>query len=243
MKKLIVFTGSGISVESGVPTYRADKGLWHDYDVTKVCNIKTWLDNYNLVHEFYNKRRMELGTVKPNPTHEIITEWQKKYHTLIVTQNVDNLHEQAGTTDVIHLHGELTKLKCMEDSCGHVWDIGYTEFDIDSGHCPACGNKVVKPAVVFFGEQAPKYSDLMFELNGLTSDDVVVVMGTSGQVVPIDYYLLDKPGYKILNNLDMQKDPTGRERAMNGFDCWNQEIYLTSSEGAKIISKILKEKL
>ena len=243
MGKLIVFTGSGISVESGVPTYRAKEGLWNDYDVTKVCDMRTWLDNYDLVHEFYNKRRVELGPVKPNPTHEIIAEWQQNYDQTLMPQNVDDLHEQAGSTDVIHLHGELTKMMCMDPVCGHRWDIGYTEFDAENGSCPACGGKVVKPGVVFFGEMAPKYAVLDKVLSELTDDDVVVVMGTSGQVVPIDYYLLDKPGYKILNNLEMRTNDHGIEMAMNGFSCWDQEIYMTSSKGAEIITRVLKTRL
>lgn len=239
MGRLIVFTGSGISVESGIPTYRADKGLWNEYDVTKVCDIRTWLDNYELVHEFYNKRRVELSAVKPNHTHDVIAEWQKKYDTILMTQNVDNLHEQAGSTKIIHLHGQLTKLQCQDPSCQHTWDIGYTEFDTKNGHCPRCGNKVIKPAVVFFNEMAPEYALFNRIIDSLKPDDVVVVLGTSGQVIPIDYYLSGKPSYNILNNLSPRTSDNGVEMAMNGYECWSNELYVTSSKGVDIISETL----
>lgn len=243
MAKLFIFTGSGISVESGVPTYRADKGLWHEYDVTKVCDFRTWLDNYELVHEFYNKRRMELASVKPNHTHDMIAKWQSQYETVLITQNVDNLHEQAGSTDVVHVHGDLTKLRCMSETCGHEWDIGYSEFDPELGRCPHCGYHIVKPAVVFFNEMAPKYSILNDTILNLKDGDVVVVMGTSGQVIPIDIYLMDRPGYKILNNLSPRVDQFMGARPMNGVDCWDEVIYRTSSEAVTTIDTALKAQL
>lgn len=241
MNKLIVFTGSGISVESGVPTYRADKGLWNEYDLDKVCNANTWLDNYELVHEFYNRRREELGTVVPNKTHDIITSWQRDYDTVLITQNVDDLHERSGASDVIHIHGELTKIHCIDPACQHKWDIGYTKVNTSTIQCPKCGNNKVKPSVVFFNEAAPRYSDLDNIIADIDHTDTIVVMGTSGTVVPIDMYIMNKPGLKILNNLS-EGTMIGEREELTHIKVWDHIIYKTSSQGAEEISEILRSR-
>ena len=130
----------------------------------------------------------------------------------------------------------------MDDAWGNVWDIGYTEIDHKKGVCPRCGNKVIKPNVVFFDEQAPNYAKMYETVAMLDSSDVIVVMGTSGQVVPIDYILMNKPGHKILNNLE-QRDIMGMKVAMNGFNCWDYEIYKSSTEGVDDIQEIIEKYL
>lgn len=206
--KVVFFSGAGLSAESGVPTFRDKGGLWEQYDINKVCNYPTWKNHFHLVHEFYSKRRMELSLVEPNLAHYLIAKMQEKYGkdmTSIVTQNVDDLLERAGCTDVIHVHGELTKLRCL--NCNSIWDIGYVAYDGSS--CPKCSSKkLVKPAVVFFSEPAPMYRNMYDIFKSLTEDDIVVILGTSGNVVSVDQLLSGFKGLKILNNLEESTEIT-----------------------------------
>src|SRR3954468_18655580 len=115
MKKLVVLTGAGISAESGIPTFRDSNGLWEGYDVMEVATPEGWRKNPALVLDFYNQRRKNALTVKPNRGHEILAELEKDFDVVIVTQNVDNLHERDGSTKVIHLHGSLFESRSTED--------------------------------------------------------------------------------------------------------------------------------
>ena len=114
MKKLVVLSGAGVSAESGISTFRDSNGLWENYNVEDVATIEGWWRNRALVLEFYNQRRAELATKKPNKAHKLIAELEKEYDVTVVTQNIDNLHEQGGSTKVIHLHGESTKVRPEE---------------------------------------------------------------------------------------------------------------------------------
>ncbi len=114
-KKMAVLTGAGVSAESGISTFRDSDGLWENYDVSEVCDISAWPRNPGLMLRFYNERRAQLATVKPNAAHLAIASLEEDYDVTVVTQNVDNLHERAGSTKIIHLHGELTKVR-PEDS-------------------------------------------------------------------------------------------------------------------------------
>lgn len=245
MSKVIFFTGSGISVDSGVPTYRATDGLWAQYDLNEVCTIENFYKNFAMVHEFYNKRRAELEKVEPNHAHDVIAELAKEYDVILMTQNVDNLHDRTGVK-TNHIHGELTKMKCLD--CDHYWDIGYKAWDIEKDTCPNCGKaEHVKPGVIMFGEIAPMYNFLSDVLHALSPDDIFVVIGTSGQVVPIDYYLLSKPGYKILNNMGprepIEYDVDNNPIAMNNFDVWDKILFESSTTGIDKIKKIIDDKL
>lgn len=196
--RIIVFSGAGISAESGIATFRDGNGLWANYDPQIVCNYRNWKQHYNLVHEFYNKRRAELRNVKPNKAHEIIKHLSDEYPLINITQNVDDLFERAGCKDVIHLHGNLLELRC--ETCKNIIPIGYEVYNFTP--CPKCGTKQLKPNVVFFYEQAPRYAD-MYEIFAHIRDcDIVLVVGTSGEVININFLLTR--GYKILNNLQSQ---------------------------------------
>ena len=136
-KKLAVLTGAGASAESGISTFRDSNGLWENYNVEDVASIDGWRRNPGLVLDFYNTRRKELASAKPNAAHLAIAELEKDYDVTVITQNVDNLHERAGSTGIIHLHGELTKVR-PEDRCNDmdnfseesVFDIGYGEIHL-----------------------------------------------------------------------------------------------------------------
>jgi len=201
--KILIFTGAGISAESGISTFRDSNGLWENHKIEEVCNINTWQKNFDLVHRFYNERREQLKNVEPNNAHKIIAEISQKYDTFVFTQNVDNLLERAGCEEVHHLHGQLTKMHCQ--NCNHKFDISYNKFK-DSNFCPKCNSKNIKPAVVFFGEHAPEYSMLNRAIQYMKDPDtIIVVSGTMGNVIDISKKIRQSRSFKILNNLEKSK--------------------------------------
>ncbi|MEI8340567.1 MAG: Sir2 family NAD-dependent protein deacetylase [Verrucomicrobiota bacterium] len=233
MSKLIVLTGAGLSAESGVRTFRDSNGLWENHSIEQVCNGATWRANFDLVHQFYNDRRAQLSTVEPNPAHRAIARWQSRYETILLTQNVDDLLERAGCRDVVHLHGFLPEMQCVD--CGHVWNIGYVEWQ-KSVNCPQCPSvRAVRPHIVFFGEPAPRYETMWRAFDSLREDDVVVVIGTSGVVLPVTQMASYFPGYKILNNLASEQAID--ERA---FD---RVIHKPATLAAEDIDRVLEERL
>lgn len=226
MRRLIHFSGAGISAESGINTFRGATGLWEEHDIDEVCNIKTWEKNFVQVHRFYDARRIELQTVEPNAAHRFVAEMAEIMPVVTITQNIDDLFERAGVQDVIHLHGHLTKMRCMD--CDDVWDIGYTEYDGRGCRNHKCGSGRVKPDVTFFGESAPGYARLNRILDTLTDDDLILVVGTSSRVVNIDDMLRGKPGSKVL------VDTTARYQ--------QDEVYhLTLNESAVLSVPTLRE--
>ena len=201
--KLLVFTGAGLSAPSGLQTFRDHNGLWHNYDPMLVANMITFKENRELVFEFYNKRRIQLLDVEPNNGHKMLADLQKTYgpdRVQICTQNVDDLLERAGCTNVLHVHGRLTEMICLTH--GHVWDIGYTEIE-HNVRCPKCGSSNVKPGVIFFNEHAPAYleMDAMFHDNRRNSSDVVLCIGTRFNVVTDTRILGFSKSFNILADL------------------------------------------
>ena len=177
MKKLVVLTGAGISAESGIKTFRDSGGLWEQHDVMDVASIDGWYRNPSLVLEFYNQRRKQLESAHPNRAHVLLAELEKDFDVQIITQNVDNLHERAGSRHVLHLHGELTKVRSSK-STAHVEDIVYRE--IHPGDLCADGSQL-RPHIVWFGEAVP----LIEEAERLVSEaDIFAVIGTSLNVYP-----------------------------------------------------------
>ncbi|WOE71069.1 Sir2 family NAD-dependent protein deacetylase [Hydrogenimonas thermophila] len=204
-KKIIFFSGPGISAPSGIKTFRDADGLWENHKIEDVCNFNTWKKIFELVHKFYNARRVQLKDVKPNEGHFGVRRVFEKYgkeNVVNITQNVDDLFEQAGfqNDEILHVHGELTKMQCF--ACGNVWDIGYNEFDISKDRCPKCNSlKGVKPKIVFFNESAPLYREMMKYFDHLSNPNtILVVIGTMGNVVPIAYLIGNTPAKKILCN-------------------------------------------
>ena len=177
MKKLVVLTGAGISAESGIKTFRDSGGLWEQHDVMDVASIDGWYRNPSLVLEFYNQRRKQLESAHPNRAHVLLAELEKDFDVQIITQNVDNLHERAGSRHVLHLHGELTKVRSSK-STAHVEDIGYREIHL--GDLCSDGSQL-RPHIVWFGEAVP----LIEEAERLVSEaDIFAVIGTSLNVYP-----------------------------------------------------------
>lgn len=177
MKKIVVLSGAGVSAESGISTFRDSNGLWENYNVEDVASIDGWYRNPELMIDFYNARRRELEHCQPNDAHKIIAELEQQYEVVVVTQNVDNLHERGGSSHVIHLHGELTKA-CSERGKRCVEDIGYR--DIKYGEKAADGG-ILRPFIVWFGESVPLLEDAAAHVQ---TADILIIIGTSLNVYP-----------------------------------------------------------
>ncbi len=177
MKKIVVFTGAGVSADSGISTFRDADGLWANYRIEDVCTPEALKLNRALVVEFYNIRRKELFSVEPNPAHYAIAELEKHFDVEVVTQNVDNLHERAGSSRVTHLHGELMKLR-SERNPNLIVPIEGWEQKMDDR---AEDGALLRPHIVFFGESVPMF-DRATQIAG--EADIMVVVGTSLAVYP-----------------------------------------------------------
>ena len=194
MKKVVVLTGAGISAESGISTFRDSDGLWEQYRVEDVATYDAYLRNPELVLNFYNERRRQLFQVKPNEGHRQLVRLEEKYDVHIVTQNIDNLHEQAGSTNVLHLHGLLTQARSDRDD-NLIVDIG--DRDIHIGDKAPDGAQL-RPHIVWFGEAVPNIEPAA-EL--CEQADYFIVVGTSMNVYPaaglIHYVPRTSPCYLV----------------------------------------------
>ena len=177
MTKIVVFTGAGVSADSGLSTFRDADGLWANYRIEDVCTPEALKRNRPLVIEFYNKRRKELLTTKPNPAHYVIAELEKYFDVQVVTQNVDDLHERAGSTHITHLHGELMKLR-SERNDNIIVPIEGWEQSLDAR---AEDGALLRPHIVFFGESVPMF-DAATKI--AAEADMMIVVGTSLAVYP-----------------------------------------------------------
>jgi NAD-dependent deacetylase len=175
--KIVALTGAGISQPSGLATFRDAGGLWEGHRFEEVASPEGWRKRPQRVLDFYNARRVQLGTVRPNAAHLALAAWQEDHEVVIVTQNVDDLHERAGSRNVMHLHGRLTEVRSTKDETW-VKDIGYTPINLGD-RCPIGGQ--LRPHIVWFGEQVP---NMPFAEKEVASADVVLVIGTSLQVYP-----------------------------------------------------------
>ena len=177
MKRLVVLTGAGMSSESGIRTFRDSGGLWEEYEVTEVATYDAWMRNRDLVLRFYNERRRQLAGCKPNAGHTGLAQLEKNFDVQIITQNIDDLHERAGSKKVLHLHGELTKARSSVDPA-LIYDIGYR--DINNGDKCEKGSQL-RPHIVWFGEEVP----MMENAVSLAAEaDIFVVIGSSLNVYP-----------------------------------------------------------
>ncbi len=178
MKNIVVFTGAGVSAESGLGTFRDSDGLWEQYRIEDVCTHEAWLRNPQLCVDFYNARRKDTLAAQPNAAHIALARLQKAVPgTRIITQNIDDLHERAGATDVVHLHGEITKLRSENDELATVpldgWEQHYGDRHPDGS--------LLRPYIVFFGEGVP-YFETACRI--ASEADIMVVVGTSLNVYP-----------------------------------------------------------
>ncbi len=170
--KIVVFTGAGVSKESGINTFRDSGGTWEKENIDEVATPEGWKADKQRVLDFYNKRRAQLGEVKPNDAHRLIAELEKDHDVTVVTQNVDNLHERGGSTNVLHLHGELTKVRSTVDE-NLVYDIGYKPFGTDD-KCEK--GSQLRPHIVWFGEYP---HNILESVKALKECDILLVIGTT----------------------------------------------------------------
>ncbi len=171
-----MLSGAGTSAESGLSTFRDVDGLWEGHDIMEVASPQGWQENKALVLDFYNQRRRQLLNVKPNKAHQLLVELEKQFDVNIVTQNVDDLHERAGSSNVIHLHGELLKSQSTADS-----DLVYScSQDILAGDLCEQGSQL-RPFIVWFGEQVPLLDSAVYEVS---QADIIIIIGTSMKVYP-----------------------------------------------------------
>ncbi|HLF33332.1 MAG TPA: NAD-dependent deacylase [Cyclobacteriaceae bacterium] len=194
MKKLVALTGSGISVESGLKTFRDSDGLWEGHEITEVASPTGWLRNPGVVLEFYNQRRKNAMNALPNTAHRALFELEQYFNVFIITQNVDNLHEKAGSSNIIHLHGELFKARSTVDE-SLVYEL--KDWQLNLGDQCEKGSQL-RPHIVWFGEMVPMMDRAIHEIS---SADIVIVVGTSLVVYPaaglVDYISSEAPVFIV----------------------------------------------
>ena len=215
MKKIVVLTGAGISAESGVSTFRDSNGLWRNHRIEEVASPIAWKNNRELVLEFYNKRRKQLFEVEPNKGHLWLVKLEEKYDVQIITQNVDDLHERAGSSNVLHLHGELKKVRSTQNP-----ELIYTldQWELKNGDKCELGSQL-RPHIVWFGESVPMIETAM---SIVSNADILIVIGTSMVVYPaaslinfvvdeIPKYYIDPNAFQVqgISNLNIIREKAG----------------------------------
>jgi len=224
-KKLVVLSGAGVSQESGLQTFRDMGGVWEQYDVSEVASPEAWKRNPELVLRFYNERRKKLWEARPNAAHRGIADLEAQFEVQVITQNVDDLHEQAGSSNVLHLHGELRKARSTVDP-GLVYTLSQPELNI--GDLCEKGSQL-RPHIVWFCEQVPNIKPAATLVSGA---DILVIIGTSLQVYPaaglIDHV---RPGTPVFV-VDPGEPETGNHQV--------HHIMKKATEGIVILAKMLE---
>lgn len=223
MKKIVLLTGAGMSAESGIKTFRDSDGLWENYPVEQVASHDGWLADPTLVTEFYNARRSELVKTGPNDGHRLVAALEKDYDVTVVTQNVDNLHEQAGSSRVIHLHGELMKVCSSRDTEDPRYWQTLTAADcrVEPGTKAGDGS-LLRPYIVFFGEAVPNIS---VAADHAAEADIFIIIGTSLNVYPaagllhyvrpgVPVYLIDPKPVKTSGSHEVKQIMKGASEGM-----------------------------
>lgn len=220
INSIVVLTGAGISAESGIKTFRDANGLWENHRVEEVASPEGFRQDPSLVHRFYNMRRTQLlsAAVAPNPAHISLAQFEDAFsgEFLLVTQNVDNLHERAGSRDIIHMHGELLKMRCQ--ACDTVFDIN---GDISETHpCPACERVAqLRPDIVWFGE-VPMGMERIYQ--ALQRCDLFIAIGTSGNVYPAAAFVQEAASCGA-HTVEINLEPSAVQ------SCFDRHIYGTAS--------------
>lgn len=225
MKKIVVLTGAGMSVESGLKTFRDADGLWEEYPVQQVATHEGWEADPTLVTNFYNMLRKKCRGVKPNKGHQLVAELEKYFDVTVVTQNVDNLHEQAGSSHVIHLHGELMKVCSSRDvdDPRYIQELTFDNCEVEPGTKAGDGS-LLRPYIVFFGEGVPNISIAAEEA---MKADIFIIIGTSLNVYPaaglVQYVSPSVPIYLIDPN--PVHAGTRVQQIMKGASAGMQELF------------------
>ena len=225
MKRLVVLSGAGISAESGIPTFRDSGGLWEGFRVEDVATPEGWYKNKELVLDFYNQRRKDVAAALPNAAHTGLAELEKDFDVTIVTQNIDDLHERGGSTKILHLHGEIFKMRSVDDK-NRIYDI---RADINLGDLAEDGGQL-RPDIVWFEEPVPLIEKAIALLNDC---DYFVVIGTSLQVYPAASMLHYAPPFLPKFIIDKKIPVTNNYPNL-------QLIEMPATEGVGELMKILK---
>ncbi|WP_447511237.1 SIR2 family NAD-dependent protein deacylase [Acinetobacter geminorum] len=183
MTKLVVFSGAGMSAESGISTFRDSNGLWENYDIQQVATPEAWQKNPALVQRFYNERRKNILEAKPNEAHQYIAKLQDYFDVQVITQNIDDLHERAGSSNVLHLHGNIRLAKSSGPNAQFTtqfYDINGWKLDLEQDFCP--DGYPLRPHVVWFGEAVPAYDEA---IQLVQSADIFIVIGSTLSVYPV----------------------------------------------------------
>ena len=183
MQNLVVFSGAGMSAESGIQTFRDHDGLWENYNIEDVATPEAWARNPQLVQDFYNQRRKHILQAQPNRAHQLIAQLQQHYHVNVITQNIDDLHERAGSDNVLHLHGNIRLAKSSGPHAEYsteFYPIQGWELNLEKDHCPE--GYPLRPHVVWFGEAVPAYAEAQ-EI--VQQADIFIVIGSSLEVYPV----------------------------------------------------------
>jgi NAD-dependent deacetylase len=220
-KKLIILSGAGISAESGIKTFRDADGLWEGHDVMEVASPEGWYRNKELVLNFYNERRKQLLEVEPNSAHVDIAKLEKKYEVVVITQNVDDLHERGGSSKIIHLHGELLKARSTGTP-----ELVYDWIKDLSLEDRCADGYQLRPHIVWFGEQVPKLEEAIIEIE---NSDIVIIIGTSMQVYPAASLIQYAPNFSKKYYIDPK--PAISEDQASALKL--QIITKTATEGMK----------
>lgn len=230
MKKLVVLSGAGMSAESGISTFRDAGGLWDQYPVEQVATPEGYAANPELVIRFYNERRRQLLDVVPNAGHLGLAELENRYEVTVVTQNVDNLHERAGSSRVIHLHGELTKVCSSKDpqSLRYVKELKPEEYEVHIGDKAGDGSQL-RPFIVWFGEAVPAIETA---IDYVQQADVFVIIGTSLNVYPAAGLLHYVPDAAEVYLIDPKPVDTHSSRPVH-------VIQKGASEGVRQLAELL----
>lgn len=213
MRKLVVLTGAGMSAESGISTFRDAGGLWDKYPVEQVATPEGYQADPKLVLDFYNERRKQLLTVNPNRGHELLAELEKDFQVIVITQNVDNLHERAGSSHVIHLHGELTKVTSTwsPNDPRYIKELSPEEYEVRIGDKAGDGSQL-RPFIVWFGESVPMIETA---IDYCEQADVFLIIGTSLNVYPAAGLLNYVPSHVPVYLIDPKQVPIASGRSVH----------------------------
>ncbi|HHY2117448.1 TPA: SIR2 family NAD-dependent protein deacylase [Acinetobacter baumannii] len=204
MTKLVVFSGAGMSAESGIRTFRDSNGLWENYDIQQVATPEAWERNPALVQRFYNERRKNILEAQPNEAHQYIAKLQDHYDVQVITQNIDDLHERAGSQNVLHLHGNIRLAKSSGPDAQYTtqfYEVNGWKLDLEQDFCP--NGYPLRPHVVWFGEAVPGYEEA---IHLVQSADIFIVIGSTLSVYPVAALVHEVPHYTKAYYIDPQAD-------------------------------------
>lgn len=204
MTKLVVFSGAGMSAESGISTFRDSNGLWENYDIQQVATPEAWERNPALVQRFYNERRKNILEAQPNEAHQYIAKLQDHYDVQVITQNIDDLHERAGNQNVLHLHGNIRLAKSSGPDAQYTtqfYEVNGWKLDLEQDFCP--DGYPLRPHVVWFGEAVPAYEEA---IRLVQSADIFIVIGSTLSVYPVAALVHEIPHYTKAYYIDPQAD-------------------------------------